>query len=172
MIEVLLLSDTHGWLDPALEEYISAKDEVWHAGDIGSMDVLATIRSEARKVRAVFGNIDSAVLRRETEEVLIWQAEGLKMLMMHIGGYPPRYNKNSIQLIDRHQPDLFICGHSHILKIMPDKERKILHINPGAAGFIGFHKKRTAVQFRLDQGKIKDVEVIELGERGTTNTDN
>ncbi len=167
MTRVFLLSDTHAWLDPALDEYFEHCDEIWHAGDIGSLELLFKLRAKAEVVRAVYGNIDSAEIRRESREYISWTCETMDILMIHIGGYPPTYNARSRELIEEYQPDLFICGHSHILKIMPDKKHELLHINPGATGYIGFHKKRTAVQFIVDGDRIRELEVLELGPRGT-----
>lgn len=162
MKRIGLLSDTHGFLDPKVFHYFSACDEIWHAGDLGTAALLGELES-FRPTRAVFGNIDGADIRALIPENLIWDCEGLKVLMTHIGGYPGRYHSRARSLIDTHRPGLYICGHSHILKIMPDKSRDLLHINPGAAGKHGFHKVKTLVRFTVDEGKIKDLEVIEMG---------
>lgn len=160
-----LLSDTHGWLDPAVFDYFAECDEVWHAGDIGTMDVLEQLEA-FRPVRAVYGNIDDAQIRTATVENQIFTLEGLSVVMTHIGGYPGRYNARVRELLDTHQPDLYICGHSHILKVMPDHKRQLLHINPGACGRHGFHKMRTLVRFAIRDEKVTDLEVVELGKRG------
>ena len=160
-----LLSDTHGWLDPAVFDYFAECDEVWHAGDIGTMDVLEQLEA-FRPVRAVYGNIDDAQIRTATVENQIFTLEGLSVVMTHIGGYPGRYNARVRELLDTHQPDLYICGHSHILKVMPDRKRQLLHINPGACGRHGFHKMRTLVRFAIRGEKVTDLEVVELGKRG------
>ena len=160
-----LLSDTHGWLDLAIFDYFSECDEVWHAGDIGSMNVLEQLEG-FRPLRAVYGNIDDAQIRAATVENQIFVLAGLSVVMTHIGGYPGRYNARVRALLDAHQPDLYICGHSHILKVVPDKKRRLLHINPGACGRHGFHKMRTLVQFTIKDGKVTDLEVVELGIRG------
>lgn len=160
-----LLSDTHGWLDPAVFDYFAECDEVWHAGDIGTMDVLEQLEA-FRPVRAVYGNIDDAQIRTATAENQIFTLEGLSVVMTHIGGYPGRYNARVRELLDTHQPDLYICGHSHILKVMPDRKRQLLHINPGACGRHGFHKMRTLVRFAIRDEKVTDLEVVELGKRG------
>ncbi len=160
-----LLSDTHGFLDPTLFDHFAECDEVWHAGDIGSEEVAD--RLEAFKpLRAVYGNIDGQPLRRRYPETLVFELEGVKVLMTHIGGYPGRYPSRIQQMLQMHRPNLFICGHSHILKVMPDKKLGLLHINPGACGREGFHHMRTAMRFKLDNGKILQPEVIELGLRG------
>lgn len=160
-----LLSDTHGWLDPAVFDYFAECDEVWHAGDIGAMEVLEQLEN-FRSVRAVYGNIDDAQIRAATVENQVFTVQGLSVAMTHIGGYPGRYNARVRQLLDEQQPDLYICGHSHILKVMPDRKRKLLHINPGACGRHGFHKMRTLVRFAIKEGKVTDLEVVELGKRG------
>lgn len=165
MIKVGLLSDTHSYLDPKVFHYFKDCDEVWHAGDIGSMDLLLQLE-DFKPLKAVYGNIDNAEIRAATQENLIWDCAGLKVLMTHIGGYPKRYNPRVRDLIREHKPGLYICGHSHILKIMPDPSNQLLHINPGAAGIHGFHKMKTLVRFSVDAGKIDQMEVIELGKRG------
>jgi len=157
-----LLSDTHGWLDPAVFDYFEECNEVWHAGDIGTMEVLEKLE-DFRPVRAVYGNIDNAQIRAATVKNQIFTVAGLSVVITHIGGYPGRYNARVRELLNEHRPDLYICGHSHILKVMPDKKRHLLHINPGACGRHGFHKMRTLVRFAIKEGKITDLEVVELG---------
>ncbi|MCB0635511.1 MAG: metallophosphoesterase family protein [Lewinella sp.] len=160
-----LLSDTHGWLDPKILDHFRVCDEVWHAGDIGEGDVLATLEA-FKPLRVVFGNIETPEQQRALPEDLFFTAEEVPVFMTHIGGYPGRYNPRVRRLLDELQPRLYICGHSHILKVMPDRQRGLLHINPGACGQHGFHVMRTIVRFSLEAGEIKDLEVIELGRRG------
>ena len=140
-------------------------DEVWHAGDIGQ--IIVAERLEAFKpFRAVFGNIDGGPVRRRYPEHLRFECEGLDVWITHIGGYPGKYNQRVRNEIKANPPGLFICGHSHILKVMPDKQLNLLHLNPGACGKEGFHKMRTAMRFEIEKGKIQHLEVIELGLRG------
>ncbi len=165
MKRIGLLSDTHSDLDESIFQYFAECDEVWHAGDIGSLQV--TDRLEAFKLlRAVHGNIDDNAIRLRYPEDLRFECEGMDVWITHIGGYPGRYSKRVADLLKINPPNLFICGHSHILKIMPDKKHNLLHINPGACGHHGFHVMRTIVRFTIDAGKIRDVEVVELGKRG------
>ena len=160
-----LLSDTHSFLDPAIFDYFAEVDEIWHAGDIGDPEVIKQL-SDFKPVRAVYGNIDEPAIRHEYPENAIFTVAGLKVLITHIGGYPGRYNARIKKLLTEHQPGLYICGHSHILKVMPDEQRELLHMNPGACGRHGFHKMRTVLRFSIDKGIVKDLEVIELGLRG------
>ena len=165
MKQIGLLSDTHGFLDPVILDYFNTCDEVWHAGDLGTLD-LADVLAAQFEFKAVYGNIDGHEIRAVYPLDLRFNCEGLSVWITHIGGYPGRYNKRVRPLIQEDPPGLFICGHSHILKIMPDKSNHLIHINPGACGHHGFHKIRTIVRFKVDQGKLFDVEVIELGKRG------
>lgn len=165
MKKILLLSDTHGYLDPALEKYVRASDEVWHAGDIGIIKVADTLNTWSR-LRAVYGNIDGKDVRIEFRKNAIFELEGVKVFMTHIGGYPGRYAPGIREQIILHRPRIFICGHSHILKVMPDKKYNLIAMNPGATGQHGIHKVRTCLRFQLDAGKIENLEVIELGMRG------
>ncbi|MCB0585638.1 MAG: metallophosphoesterase family protein [Phaeodactylibacter sp.] len=164
MKRIGLISDTHSYLDQSIFQYFEECDEVWHAGDIGSLEVAERLE-EFRPFRAVFGNIDGPDIRRRFPENLRFDCEGVDVFITHIGGYPGRYSKRVRELIQKKPPRLFICGHSHILKVMPDKRHGLLHINPGAAGQQGFHKVRTIVRFTLDDGDIRDLQVIELGLR-------
>ncbi len=164
MIKIGLLSDTHGELDDRVLHYFKNVDEIWHAGDIGDLCVLDQLKS-FKKTRSVYGNIDNTDIRNETSEYLCFELNGLKILIIHIGGKPPRYTKRSFYLIKKHKPDIFICGHSHILFVKNDKTNNILCLNPGASGYKGFHKTRTVLRFVIDSGIIKDLEVIELGNR-------
>ena len=160
-----LMSDTHSVLDPKILEHFAEVDEIWHAGDIGDPQV-ATQLAAFKPFKAVYGNIDEPLLRQQYPEDLAFDCAGLRVFMTHIGGYPGRYNTRVRKLLDQLKPQLYICGHSHILKIMPDPKRALLHINPGACGQHGFHKIKTVVRFAIKAGKITDVEVIELGLRG------
>jgi putative phosphoesterase len=164
MKKIGLLSDTHGFLDQRLFDLFSQVDEIWHAGDIGNGNVLTDL--ETFKVcRAVFGNIDDWELRARLTEHQRFECDGLKVWMTHIGGYPGRYAPQVKHELFKNPPGLFISGHSHILKVMFDKKLGCLHINPGAAGKYGIHQIRTAVRFSIDQGVVKDLEVIELGKK-------
>jgi len=164
MKKIGLLSDTHGCWDSKYVEYFSDCDEIWHAGDIGSLELAE--RFEAFKpFRAVYGNIDDAKVRTAFPEFLRFETEGVDILMTHIGGYPGKYQPQVRQILKMSPPKLFICGHSHILKVIFDKQYNCLTMNPGAAGKYGFHQVRTLLKFVLDKGNIKDLEVIELGNR-------
>ncbi|MEL6141863.1 MAG: metallophosphoesterase family protein, partial [Bacteroidota bacterium] len=134
-----LLSDTHGFLDPKIFDHFAACDEIWHAGDIGTIALLDELR-DFRPTRAVYGNIDDHKVRVATPLNNIFTVNGLKVVITHIGGYPGRYTPRVRKLLDEEQPGLYICGHSHILKVMPDKKRSLIHMNPGACGRHGFHK--------------------------------
>lgn len=162
---IALISDTHGDLPSDVLEHLKDVDEIWHAGDMGSVHCLKQMR-ETTKTRAVYGNIDGADIRIDTEENLVWELHGLKFLMTHIGGYPPKYNRRSLPMIEVMRPDVFICGHSHILKVVRDKKRNILHLNPGACGHKGFHQFRTFLKFDVTPNGLKDMKVVELGKRG------
>jgi len=166
--KILLLSDTHGHLDHKILKYIKETDEVWHAGDIGTEAVSDQIQIE-KPLKAVYGNIDGHVLRSQFPENQIFSCEGVKVLITHIGGYPGRYNARVRNLILKEKPQLYICGHSHILKVINDQKNKLLHMNPGACGVQGFHKVRTLLRFELNAGKIENLEAIELGARGKIN---
>lgn len=160
-----VISDTHGYLDEKVFEYFKNCDEIWHAGDIGEAAVIDAL-SAFKPVKAVFGNIDTKDMQSRYPENLAFDCEGLKILMTHIGGTPPNYNPRVRPLLENHQPDIFICGHSHILKIGKDAKRNLLFLNPGAAGNHGFHKIKTIVRFQIESKQIKNMEVIELGKRG------
>ena len=163
MTRIGLLSDTHSYVDPKLFNHFEQCDEIWHAGDVGALAVAEQLRN-FRPLRIVSGNID-----RETQELpasLRFTLEGLTIWITHIGGSPPKYNPVVKPLLQANPPDLFICGHSHILKVMRDPAMKnMLFINPGAAGKTGFHQMRTAIRFSLDAGRISDMQVIELGKK-------
>lgn len=165
MKRIGLLSDTHGFLDPKVFDLFKDCDEIWHAGDIGDEQVSEQL-SSFRTLRAVSGNIDGTNICsiHPTDQIFI--LEGIKVFITHIGGYPGNYFPEARKKIESERPALFICGHSHILKIMPDKKYGLIHMNPGAAGKHGFHKMRTMIRFTLSEGKIGNVEAIELGLRG------
>lgn len=164
MTKVLLLSDTHGYIDENILSHAGEADEVWHAGDIGTSAVTDALRTKSR-LRAVYGNIDGGSLRNEFAELLAFEVEGVHVHMRHIGGYPPRYAKGVRAYLLQHPCDLFICGHSHILKVMRDDQPALLHMNPGAAGKHGFHQVRTMLRFSLAKGRVEDLEVIEMQPR-------
>ena len=161
MKKILLLSDTHGYMGVDILKHISSCDEVWHAGDIGDLTVTDTIK-KLKPLRAVYGNIDGAEARSEFPLHQKFNIEGIKVWITHIGGYPNRYSKNVREAIKDECPDLFISGHSHILKVMQDRKLNLLHMNPGAIGKHGFHKVRTMLRFCIANGKIKQLEVIEF----------
>ena len=160
MKKIGLLSDTHGWLNPAVFEFFKDCDEIWHAGDIGSADV-ADALSAFKPLRAVYGNIDDYKVRSMFNRINIFTVENLKVMMTHIGGYPNHYEPGIKELIIKEKPNIFISGHSHILKVMNDKDLHLLHINPGAAGNTGFHKVITMVRFQIDGSEAKNMEVFE-----------
>ncbi|MGB0305768.1 MAG: metallophosphoesterase family protein [Flavobacteriaceae bacterium] len=161
MKKILLLSDTHGYVDDHMMKYVKESDEVWHAGDIGTTQVTDTISSQ-KPLRAVFGNIDNHELQLSFPEELLFECEDINIYMTHIGGRPGRYAKGISKKIKSIKPKIFICGHSHILKIQYDKVNQLLFINPGAIGKHGFHKVRTMVRFEIDKSDIKNMEVIEV----------
>ncbi len=161
MTKILLLSDTHSYIDDTILKYVKQADEVWHAGDIGDLKVTDAIK-QLKPLRAVFGNIDDAKTRVEFPENNRFMCEGVDVWITHIGGYPNRYDVRIREDIRKNPPKLFICGHSHILKVMPDKKLNLLHMNPGAAGKHGFHKTRTMLRFSIDGSKIDNLEVIEF----------
>ena len=165
MHKILLLSDTHGYLDDPICKYAEQADEIWHAGDIGIVEVYDKL-AKIKPIRAVHGNIDGTQIRTICPENQIFECEKKKVWITHIGGYPPNYTPILKRRLQDIKPDIFICGHSHILKIIFDKEINVLHINPGAAGNSGLHKIRTLVRFSMDGDKIENMDVINLGMRG------
>lgn len=170
MKQIGLLSDTHSYLDPTLFDHFRACDEIWHAGDVGSLTIIDQLEA-FKPTRIVFGNIDNKAIQARTAENLHFEIEGLTIWMTHIGGYAPRYNPTVKKALKSAPPDIFICGHSHVLRVMKDPAfNQMLFINPGAAGREGFHHMRTALKFTLDSGKVKDMAVIELGKRGIITT--
>lgn len=165
MTRIGLFSDSHSFLDPSLKDLFAECDEIWHAGDFGSMQVYHEICEWKKPVRAVYGNIDGNDIRSIIPLELSWEIEQVKVYMIHIGGYPGKYSAKLKQVLQTMKPQIFICGHSHILKVIYDNNFNLLHLNPGASGREGFHKVRTALRFNVDGEKIKDLEVIELGLR-------
>lgn len=166
MTNIGILSDTHGYVDDRVFEYFRDCDEIWHAGDIGNLTL--AMRFETAKIfRAVYGNIDDKEVQLRYPENLIFNCEDLKILITHIAGSPPKYNPRVKKLIKEVIPDVFVCGHSHILRIKRDPQyNNMLFVNPGAAGNQGFHSIKTIVRFKIDGKRIEQVEAIELGKRG------
>lgn len=164
MTKIGLLSDTHGYLDPKVFHYFKDVDEIWHAGDVGTIEVIDDLKA-FKPLRAVFGNIDGNDLRLELNEVERFDLEGVNVLMTHIGGKPGKYYRNAHELLEERSPDLFICGHSHILLVKQDPNYNMLWMNPGACGYKGFHSVKTLLRFQLNEGRIENLEVIEIGNR-------
>lgn len=165
MKKIGLLSDTHGFWDEKFKTYFSSCDEIWHAGDIGSYALAEQFETLQKPFRAVYGNIDDTTIRSCYPQTLRFTIENVDVLITHIGGYPGRYNPTILPTLKTNPPQLFIAGHSHILKVMYDKKLRCLYMNPGAAGKYGFHQVRTLLRFVLDNGNIKDLEVIEIEKR-------
>jgi len=161
MIKILLLSDSHGYIDDKILKYVKQADEVWHAGDIGDLKVSDAIK-KLKPIKGVYGNIDDAKARLEFPEHNRFMCEGVDVWITHIGGYPNRYDIRVREDIIKNPPKLFISGHSHILKVMSDKKLGLLHMNPGAVGKYGLHKTRTMLRFVIEGNTIKDLEVIEF----------
>lgn len=161
---ILLLSDTHHYLDPQITSYARDCDEIWHGGDFGTIELADALR-QIKPLRGVYGNIDGGDIRAEYPEQIVFMCEQVKVMIRHIGGYPPRYNPETRKQLALQQPQLFISGHSHILKVMYDPALQCLHMNPGAAGKQGWHKVRTLLRFVIDGKDIKQCEVVELGKR-------
>ncbi|HEX6332783.1 MAG TPA: metallophosphoesterase family protein [Flavisolibacter sp.] len=171
MTRIGLLSDTHNYLDENIFRHFESCDAIWHCGDFGSAGIAAALEARAGKqVTGVYGNIDGADIRGVYPEQVVFMCEEVRVMMRHIGGFPPRYNPETKRQLQLHRPQLFISGHSHILRIMYDNAIGCLYMNPGAAGNQGWHKIRTIVRFVIDGPEIKDCEVIELGRRGGINT--
>lgn len=164
MKKILLLSDTHSYIDDQILKFVKQADEVWHAGDIGSIEVINTIQ-KLKPLKAVYGNIDNHLIRTEFKEDLKFTIEEVSVWITHIGGYPNRYDFRIKEEITKNPPKLFICGHSHILKVIYDKKLNLLHMNPGAAGKHGFHNVRTMLRFEINVGNITNLEIIELETR-------
>jgi putative phosphoesterase len=161
MTRIGLISDTHGFIDDKLFEYFAKCDEIWHAGDIGNIEA-ADILNAFRPLKAVYGNIDGHDVRASYPKIKRFNCEKVDVMITHIGGYPGHYDREVREIFKNNPPKLFICGHSHILKIIYDKQFDFLHLNPGAAGKSGFHNIRTALRFSIDGKEIKDMEVIEI----------
>lgn len=163
MSKIFLLSDTHSHWNNEWIKYIHTADEIWHAGDIGNEETLLKFffAAQNKQLRSVYGNIDNQKVRIQTEEYLVFEVESFKVLLIHIAGSFAKYNKQTLELIQQHQPNILVCGHSHILKIQFDKKYNLWYINPGAAGIYGFHKVSTALYFELYQNKIQNMNVIE-----------
>ncbi len=164
-MKIGIISDTHGYWDEKYVTYLAGCDEIWHAGDIGSMEVADRFEAMGPRFRAVYGNIDDYDMRARYPEILRFKAEDVDVLLKHIGGYPGRYDYSVSRIMRENPPQLFISGHSHILKVMPDKHLGLLHINPGAAGMSGWQTERTLVRLTIEGSDFKDCEVITLGKR-------
>ncbi|HMN32873.1 MAG: metallophosphoesterase family protein [Chitinophagaceae bacterium] len=161
MVKIGLLSDTHGYLAPQVFKHFDDVDEIWHAGDLGNIE-LCNALEKFKPFRAVYGNIDGNDIRIRYPDFLNFKIENVSVLMTHIGGYPPKYNAFSKQLIQQYHPHVFICGHSHILKVIPDNTNQLLHINPGASGKHGWQKINTLIKFEVDNDQLKNLNVIEF----------
>lgn len=164
MKKIGLLSDTHSWIYPGIYDFFSACDEIWHVGDIGNIAALEKLE-KFKPLKAVYGNIDGAEIRLCCPEVRVFLCEEVKVVMKHIGGYPGRYDKSILHILDKEKPALFISGHSHILKVIYDEKRMLLHMNPGAAGKSGLHSMITCIKFMIDGKEIKDLEILEKGRK-------
>jgi uncharacterized protein len=164
MTKILLLSDTHAYLDDGMRHYFDQADEIWHAGDFGNLTLAQDIASH-KPLRGVYGNIDGNDVRQHYPEINHFCVDGVEVLMMHIGGYPGKYTPVAKREIMAKRPKLFISGHSHILKAMHDSTHNLLHLNPGACGKVGWHQQRTMMRFTLHEGEISDLEIIELAGR-------
>lgn len=161
MKKVGLISDTHGYIPKSVFSFLEPCDEIWHAGDWGSIALYNELK-QLKPLRSVWGNIDGRDIRLEMPEVLEFTIENLNVCMLHIGGYPGKYSPNFTKVLKRYTPDLMVCGHSHILKVMRDKNLGLMHMNPGAAGVHGFHSMCTALRFKIDGNKLLELEVWEL----------
>ncbi|MFZ4057144.1 MAG: metallophosphoesterase family protein [Ferruginibacter sp.] len=161
MTRIGLISDTHSYMDDIILNHLSSCDEIWHIGDFGDRKVADQLQA-IKPLRGVYGNIDGQSIRTEFPEQLIFKCEDVKVMLRHIGGYPPKYNPETKKELLAHRPQLFISGHSHILKIQYDPTLQCLHMNPGAAGKHGWHKVRTLIRFTIDRNNMKDAEVIEM----------
>ena len=166
MTRIGLLSDTHGYFDERIAHHLRGCDEIWHAGDFGDAHVVDELRALAPGFRGVYGNIDGTDVRRTEPLVQDFVIEGLRVVMTHIGGYPGHYAPAARPLLAATRPGLFVTGHSHILRVMPDPQHGLLHLNPGAAGRHGFHQVRTLLRFGIEAGKVVELQAVELGKRG------
>ena len=167
MTRIGLLSDTHGYLDPKLTNLFADCDEIWHAGDIGTLDVIDQLEKFGKPLRMVYGNIDDHKIRATVPMDQVWMVEEMKICMTHIGGYPGRYSSHAKSLFVAQVPDIFVCGHSHLLKVIFVTAHLLLFVNPGACGMEGFHQVKTVLRFTIEGKRAKDMEVIELGKRGS-----
>jgi len=161
MKRIGLLSDTHSYIHPRCYEFFKDCDEIWHAGDIGNINVADTL-NKFKPLKAVYGNIDGKDVRSVYKEILVFRVEDVKVLILHIGGYPGHYSKTAREFIIREKPTLFISGHSHILKVIYDQKFNCLHMNPGAAGKYGIHRSITMIRFVIDRDQIKELEVLDI----------
>ena len=166
MTRIGLLSDTHGYFDERIGHHLRGCDEIWHAGDFGDAHVVDELQALAPVFRGVYGNIDGPDVRQTQPLVQDFAVEGLRVLITHIGGYPGHYTPATRPLLAAARPGLFVSGHSHILRVMPDPTRQLLHLNPGAAGQHGFHQVRTLLRFGIADGKVVELQAVELGKRG------
>jgi uncharacterized protein len=160
MTRIGVLSDTHGKIHPKYRDFFESCDEIWHAGDIGDIET-ADLLAAFKPLRAVYGNIDDHKIRLEYPLFQVFQVEQVKVVLVHIGGYPGHYDSEARKIIEKESPGLFVCGHSHILKVMYDHKYSLLHINPGAAGFSGFQQVITMVRFTIEQKEILNLEIFE-----------
>ena len=165
-MKIAIISDTHSWLDDRILNYLKNADEIWHAGDIGSIEVIEKLEQLSGKLRLVHGNIDDQRIQLIAPEHQSFTVENNNVLITHIAGNPPKYNTNVRRLLHDHRPNILVCGHSHILKVMHDKRSDLLFINPGSCSHHGFHKMRTLIQFQIINSKPQKMNVIELGKRG------
>lgn len=164
MKRIGLMSDTHGYVDPKVFEYFKDVDEIWHAGDVGSIDVIDQLE-KFKPVKGVYGNIDNAELRMVWPKDQVFYCEEMKVCITHIAGKPGRYNREAFGLIKKEKPQIFVCGHSHILLVKFDSLINALWLNPGACGFKGFHQVKTLLRFTINKDKIEDMEIVEIGKR-------
>lgn len=169
MQKILLISDTHNYLDERFVPHFKRADEIWHAGDIGSLKIIDQLKKYS-KVKAVWGNIDNSKIRSELKKSLFFKCEEVKVMITHIGGYTGKYTDEVQKNIQKKKPDLFICGHSHILKIVYDKKNKLLHMNPGSIGDFGIHKVKTALSFYVEKKRIHNLNIIELPKKKLPNS--
>lgn len=160
-----IISDTHSFFDPQLKQIFADCDEIWHAGDIGSYEVVKSLQ-EIKPLRAVYGNIDDRSIQQQYPEDLWFSINKINVYITHIAGKPPGYNRRILKEINEKKPDILICGHSHILRVIPDRKNNLLYINPGAAGQHGFHTIRTVIKMTIKENKVADMAVAELGRRG------
>jgi putative phosphoesterase len=169
-MKIGLISDTHGYMDDRILHHLADCDLVWHAGDVGNNQVIDALEN-AKNTQGVFGNIDGTEIRTRWPEFVFEEIEGVKFLMVHIAGAIERYNEKTRALISKYQPDVLVCGHSHILKVKRDQRFKLMHMNPGAVGNHGFHKVRTFLKLDVENGKMANLQAVELGPRSSKSFD-